>query len=368
VAPGTYSGSQQIGPDNSAATGEADRMYILGDPDAAQFSDVSAGDVHLASSGYQMWVSNTANYVTISNFYCTGSTYQGTLLGGTGLHFTHNVMDGMGGSGHPMVTTHYAGWTDAVFSHNTFINGGATGIDLQNKAMNNVTITNNLFNVAGTAINYTATTLNGVHIYSNTVSGSATAVNFSGVTTGSVDLYNNILDGDVNFGSPTNLLEDYNNITGDLNGHTIGPNSTFVEPNLDEDYYPTAAELINAGDNAYISWSEDLYGDTRIQDGLVDLGALEGGLVIIPLYGDCDRDDDVDDTDLNLFLVNYGTTSGATWETGDFDYDDDVDQDDLDLLLGNYGTQPGSEPLPEPAGLSLLAIGGLALLKRKRVS
>lgn len=53
--------------------------------------------------------------------------------------------------------------------------------------------------------------------------------------------------------------------------------------------------------------------------------------------GDLDGDGDVDLMDLVQLLVNYGTTSGATYEMGDIDGDGDVDLSDLAILLSNYG-------------------------------
>ena len=49
------------------------------------------------------------------------------------------------------------------------------------------------------------------------------------------------------------------------------------------------------------------------------------------------------------------------WITGDLDHDDDVDFADRQIFDGQFGTHA-----PEPATMSVLALGGLALLRRRR--
>ena len=54
--------------------------------------------------------------------------------------------------------------------------------------------------------------------------------------------------------------------------------------------------------------------------------------------GDLDGNGDVDYSDLDQLLSNYGTQSDATYWMGDLNSDGDVDLSDLAALLGNYGT------------------------------
>ncbi|KKL04419.1 hypothetical protein LCGC14_2616250 [marine sediment metagenome] len=90
-----------------------------------------------------------------------------------------------------------------------------------------------------------------------------------------------------------------------------------------------------------------------------------GPTVLAMLIGDVDLSGYVDDDDLSLVLANWGTET--EWTDGDLDSSGLVDDDDLSLLLANWGAGPAPAPeaIPEPATLSLLAIGGLALLRRK---
>jgi hypothetical protein len=93
---------------------------------------------------------------------------------------------------------------------------------------------------------------------------------------------------------------------------------------------------------------------------------IEHTLVAIP--GDFDMDGDVDVSDLGILATNYGTTVGMTWREGDANGSGGVDVSDLGELATYYGqsTQGAAGAVPEPATLSLLGLGALALLIRRR--
>jgi len=81
-----------------------------------------------------------------------------------------------------------------------------------------------------------------------------------------------------------------------------------------------------------------------------------------PIPGDADRDGDVDLEDLFIVRNNYGGPGG--WSEGDFSGDGFVGLADLFDVRNNF---TGSlTPIPEPAALSLLALGALAVIRRRK--
>jgi hypothetical protein len=107
-------------------------------------------------------------------------------------------------------------------------------------------------------------------------------------------------------------------------------------------------------------------------DGVINqadfLGVLNG--YFRTSYGDANLDRATDFADFQI-LLNHWQNSGAGvgWADGDFNEDGVVDFLDFQILL-NYW-QPGGwnfaqSELPEPASLSLIVLGGLALFRRKK--
>ena len=92
------------------------------------------------------------------------------------------------------------------------------------------------------------------------------------------------------------------------------------------------------------------------------------GIGMSALAGDADGDLDVDAADYIILKANMGQASGAVQADGDFDGDGDVDWADLQILQGNYGaTIPGAPgTIPGPATLGLLAVGAMAVIRRRR--
>jgi len=88
--------------------------------------------------------------------------------------------------------------------------------------------------------------------------------------------------------------------------------------------------------------------------------------------GDANGDGVVDLQDFGLLKDNFGLTEGATWGQGDFTGDGLIDLQDFGVLKDHFGHTTGDNPvipmsigIPEPGTLSLLALAGLAI-RRKR--
>lgn len=84
-----------------------------------------------------------------------------------------------------------------------------------------------------------------------------------------------------------------------------------------------------------------------------------------PLAGDANLDGRVDIADFGILRTNLGMSKGGTWAMGDFTGDGKVDIADFGILRSNLGaTSPAT--VPEPATMTLLAMGASALLIRRR--
>ena len=127
---------------------------------------------------------------------------------------------------------------------------------------------------------------------------------------------------------------------------------------------PEGFDFVVFGDN---SGERDYYPNGGNSGAAGDLFRY---LVNGPLDGDLDGDGFVGINDLNIVLGlwNQNVTAG---DPGDPSGDGFVGIDDLNFVLGNWnaGTPPtGSASIPEPGTAAVLSVGGLILMRRRRVN
>ena len=108
-------------------------------------------------------------------------------------------------------------------------------------------------------------------------------------------------------------------------------------------------------DGRFIAFTSD-FGSTNRRDVFI---------LRVPYAGDANMDYLVDQADYTAWYNHYGQAN-ATWADGDWNADRVVDQADYTLWYNNYGA--GGAGVPEPASLSLLVLGGLAMIRRRKAA
>ncbi len=149
--------------------------------------------------------------------------------------------------------------------------------------------------------------------------------------------------------------------------HSNGPYNIYNNATFQDVFYPSGLGNMDARN---VWWGTTSGPD--IAAGIYDyidnpnMGIVFYAPFMIP--GDTDANVKVDIVDLTALGANWSTLSPGdkNWSQGDFNYDRTVDIVDLTALAANWSFIGDPPPVPEPATLSLLALGGLAIMRRKR--
>jgi cyclophilin family peptidyl-prolyl cis-trans isomerase len=154
-------------------------------------------------------------------------------------------------------------------------------------------------------------------------------------------------------------------------GHVLGDGMDLIDFYASQPTY----DLRGQGQTApYASLSETPLVNYQVGPWQYYLETFYDIEVLTDLDGDVNLDGVVDSTDAEAFRGHYGSLD-ATWLEGDFNGNGVVDFDDAWRLLGNYDdtTAPGvsveyltETPVPEPATMAVLMVGGLLTLARRR--
>ena len=174
-------------------------------------------------------------------------------------------------------------------------------------------------------------------------------------------------DGDFQGKSPTELIVE----AARLSAHGLGAADRWRRAGARRVFHrrrnDTASSIsrsIRETDGTFLAEDPEGYVPLTLRAGTIRVMPLGW----IPMPGDANGDERVDDADASILASHWRQPSGATWADGDFNEDGKVNDADAAILAAHW--QPAesqSTPVPEPGTLVLLAPAVLGVFWLRRV-
>ncbi len=166
--------------------------------------------------------------------------------------------------------------------------------------------------------------------------------------------------------------ESWHNLV-DLDNHLfLGPAAAGLYggpvPLAGESHWADGTQGLSGGQAQEATMTPALTTGTRKRLTSLDVAALVDVGWQMPTPGDANLDGVIDAADYLTLKGNFAGPTSATWTDGDFDFDGAVTWLDLLALATSISAVVPTQPAqsPEPAALAILAVGGLAALRRRK--